>query len=445
MQTCRPSACESSRTQLICKPSPPLVLLSKDRMYRAVQLVIVLFVPTKITRGVDTEIASADGDSVMFPGVGADRRRGVAVFQWKKAGGTAGKGSAMKPVLQLHSGSREPAVIRSYAGRLTFFPHNGSMAFHNLTQQDAGLYQLYINLQKDAIQSVRLTVMDRLSEVSMWSNSSSLGSAVQLSCAVVGNPHEYQWRKDGGDISRHHQLMNGNMNLIIPRASSIDCGTYTCIASNPVSSAQKNLTLTIYGVPAEQIVVMMVWASGLLYSGLSLIGSTFLCAYKCAPITESRKILFHLLTWLSSWNTPSLVIIHIALLPWIVIKGTFTVITGSLYIVSALFLTMIALMTIPKLQHPSVLNVVELTGFKILLEFSQTIVIPTSIIELKETFGQMNQGCHSRYLSWGTFLAVTAVGAMVFSLYIVARHRKYPSHQSIQWFKRQERFIAIYP
>ncbi|XP_032903431.1 carcinoembryonic antigen-related cell adhesion molecule 6-like [Amblyraja radiata] len=285
MQTCRPSACESSRTQLICKPSPPLVLLSKDRMYRAVQLVIVLFVPTKITRGVDTEIASADGGSVMFPGVGADRRSGVAVFQWKKAGGTAGKGSAMKPVLQFHSGSREPAVIRSYAGRLTFFPHNGSMAFHNLTQQDAGLYQLYINLQKDAIQSVRLTVMDRLSEVSVWSNSSSLGSVVQLSCAVVGNPHEYQWRKDGGDISRHHQLMNGNMNLIIPRASSIDCGTYTCIASNPVSSAQKNLTLTIYGVPAEQIVVMMVWGSGLLYSGLSLIGSTFLCAYKCAPIT----------------------------------------------------------------------------------------------------------------------------------------------------------------
>ncbi|XP_055486160.1 uncharacterized protein LOC129693342 isoform X2 [Leucoraja erinacea] len=316
----------------------------------------------------------------MFPGVGADRRSGVAVFQWKKAG----KGSAMKPVLQFHSGSREPAVIRSYMGRLTFFPHNGSMAFHNLTKQDAGLYQLYINLQKDAIQSVRLTVMDRLSEVSVWSNSSSLGSAVQLSCTVVGNPHVYQWRKDGGGISRHHQLMNGNTHLIIPGASSIDCGTYTCIASNPVSSAQENLTLTIY---------------------------------------ESRNILFHLLTWLSSWNTPSLVIIHIALISWIVIKGTFTVITGSLYIVSALFLTIMALMTIPKLQHPSVLNCVELTGFKILLEFSQTIVIPTSIIELKETFGQMSQGCHSRYLSWGTFLAVTTVGAMIFSIYIVARHR----------------------
>ncbi|XP_055486163.1 uncharacterized protein LOC129693342 isoform X5 [Leucoraja erinacea] len=268
----------------------------------------------------------------MFPGVGADRRSGVAVFQWKKAG----KGSAMKPVLQFHSGSREPAVIRSYMGRLTFFPHNGSMAFHNLTKQDAGLYQLYINLQKDAIQSVRLTVM---------------------------------------------------------------------------------------GVPAKQIVGMMVWASGLLYSGLSLIGSIFLCVYKCAPKTESRNILFHLLTWLSSWNTPSLVIIHIALISWIVIKGTFTVITGSLYIVSALFLTIMALMTIPKLQHPSVLNCVELTGFKILLEFSQTIVIPTSIIELKETFGQMSQGCHSRYLSWGTFLAVTTVGAMIFSIYIVARHR----------------------
>ncbi|XP_055486161.1 uncharacterized protein LOC129693342 isoform X3 [Leucoraja erinacea] len=358
----------------------------------------------------------------MFPGVGADRRSGVAVFQWKKAG----KGSAMKPVLQFHSGSREPAVIRSYMGRLTFFPHNGSMAFHNLTKQDAGLYQLYINLQKDAIQSVRLTVMDRLSEVSVWSNSSSLGSAVQLSCTVVGNPHVYQWRKDGGGISRHHQLMNGNTHLIIPGASSIDCGTYTCIASNPVSSAQENLTLTIYGVPAKQIVGMMVWASGLLYSGLSLIGSIFLCVYKCAPKTESRNILFHLLTWLSSWNTPSLVIIHIALISWIVIKGTFTVITGSLYIVSALFLTIMALMTIPKLQHPSVLNCVELTGFKILLEFSQTIVIPTSIIELKETFGQMSQGCHSRYLSWGTFLAVTTVGAMIFSIYIVARHQMLP-------------------
>ncbi|XP_078271998.1 uncharacterized protein LOC144602733 isoform X2 [Rhinoraja longicauda] len=404
--------------------SLPLLLLSKGRMYLAVQLVFVLFVPTKITRGVDTEISSVDGGSVMFPGVAADQHGGVKVFQWKKAGGAAGKGSPAKAMLQFHSGSRGAAVVRSYRGRVTFFPRNGSMAFLNVTRRDAGLYLLYVNLQRDAVQSVRLLVMDRLSEVSLWSNSSSLGSTVQLNCAVTGTPRQYQWRKDGRPVSRHHRLLNGNASLVIPRASRVDCGTYTCIVSNPVSFARENLTLTLYGVPAEQIVAMMVWASGLLYSSLSLIGSTFLRVYKHASTTESRRILFYLLTWLSGWNTPSLVIVHIAVISWVVLKGTFTVPTGSLYIVSALFLTTIAFTAIPKLHHPGFLKFVQLTGFKIVLEFSPTIVILTSIIELKETFQQMNQGCHSHSLSWGTFLASTTVGAVIFSLYFAESHRR---------------------
>ncbi|XP_048472403.1 uncharacterized protein LOC125486895 isoform X2 [Rhincodon typus] len=86
---------------------------------------------------------------------------------------------------------------------------------------------------------------DKLSNLLILSSCSFPHSAIMLTCNVSGHPHEYQWLKDGGNISQHHQLVEENRSLIILNAGKDDRGTYICIAINPVSSVQAHYTLSI--------------------------------------------------------------------------------------------------------------------------------------------------------------------------------------------------------
>ncbi|XP_067865080.1 HEPACAM family member 2-like [Heterodontus francisci] len=224
-------------------------------------------------------------------------------------------------VLQFHAGASKPSLMNKYIGRLDFDPANGSFVLHHLTSEDTGLYILSINLQDNPVRTVQLRIMDELSKPSILSNSSSLYSTVQLTCDVFGNPHEYQWQKDGGEISQHHQLINGNRSLIIPSATKGDCGTYTCIATNPIGSTQADYTLIIYGLPSKQIVIVVASIAGLMLSSVSLIGLLLLCCLKRESSQASLRHDKHLFLSLFSSNTLSLVAIFIALASWIAIKG----------------------------------------------------------------------------------------------------------------------------
>ncbi|XP_051899420.1 uncharacterized protein LOC127585776 [Pristis pectinata] len=398
-----------------------------EAIYSLFLMALVWILSKASTMEEETELNATPGGYAWFPGVDEDQRSWVEVFQWKKASGNVVNRVQMEPVLQFHKGVTVPALIQNYSRRITFSPFNGSFALHNLTHGDEGLYWLFINLQRLAVRMVSLKVTDMLSGLSLWSNSSSPGAAIQLTCNVSGDPHRYQWRKDGGEIYRHHQLTNGNKNLIIIRASSVDCGTYTCVASNPVSSMQANYTLTIYGIPPEQIQVVMLWTTGLLFSGLSIIGSIALHALQHASKQESQGKLFHFLLWLSGWNISSLVL-QIALIFWSITEGVVTATTVVLYTVPALLWITFILMDVLKLSHPCVKNFLEKIGFQIVLEFSRIIVITISIIILKEKFRQMNQGCHSHAQTWGTFFILTVGFAMIYSVYTLICHCRHKSH-----------------
>ncbi|XP_072115158.1 uncharacterized protein [Mobula birostris] len=375
-------------------------------------LLLVWAASTKITWEEKIELVSAPGDSVWFPGVNVDQRSPIRVFQWKKASSRNDtKEQLMKPILQFHKSSEEPALIQNYSGRIIFSAFNGSFAIHNITHEDEGLYQLFTNLRRVAVWTVWMRVVDKLSAVSLRSNSSSLGDPIQLNCTISGYPHWYQWRKDGGGIGPRHQLVNGNSVLIIPGASSADCGMYTCIAMNPVSSVQINYTLTVYGIPPEQIMVIMLGTAGLVFFGVNVLGSAAFLVFEHISVqAEFQGKLYLFLLWMTSWHTPSLVAIQLALISWCIVKGIVTITIIVLFSASLLLLSMPALAKINSGLERCVSVAVPMSGF---------LVICLSNYILKEKFHQLNKGCHSRTLTWGTFLKSTVAIAVIHSVYLL--------------------------
>ncbi|XP_067829868.1 carcinoembryonic antigen-related cell adhesion molecule 1-like [Heptranchias perlo] len=366
---------------------------------------------------VEMEVYAQLGTSVQFYGVSEDQRGTAEVFLWEMISGNAENGTKMG-VLKFHAGAREHSLTNKYIGRLDF-ALNGSFILHNLTPKDEGLYILTINLSK--VQSVRLRIIDALSKASILFNSSSLHSTIQLTCDVFGNPHVYQWQKGGGEISQNHRLINGNRSLIIPDATKDDCGTFTCVAINPISSIQANYTLTFPGIPQEEIVILDASIVGLIFSAISFIGLILLCCLakesNQAPLRQPKLLFLGLL----SSNTLSLVAIFIALTSWIVVKGATSVPVAALCTVSVLLILAVTeTIAIWNLGCPCVWTFLKKTGFRALIDLSgmmsSFIVMVISIVILLEEIQQNSQGCHITILTWNILIALFIVCVMIFAI-----------------------------
>lgn len=117
--------------------------------------------------------------------------------------------------------------------------------------------------------------------------------------------------------------------------------------------------------------------------------------------------------WMTSWHTLSLLVIQLALISWSIVVGIATLPIIFLFAVSLLPLLMPALGKINSGLEHCVSVAVPLSGL---------LVICLSNYILKEKFHQLNKGCHSRTLTWGTFLASTAVIALIHSVYFTVCH-----------------------
>ncbi|XP_072892160.1 uncharacterized protein [Hemitrygon akajei] len=161
---------------------------------------------------------------------------------------------------------------------------------------------------------------DELSEASILTNIESLGFTVELTCDVSGDSNVYQWQKNGGEISQRHQLTDENRTLLIPRASSEDCGVYTCITTNPVSSIQTNYTLMLRGFSLKDIITITTLTAGQVIAGPSLHSAMLPDQWRWKTL---RGLLGYRFCFLILWicNTLSLTAIYIALIYWFVVEG----------------------------------------------------------------------------------------------------------------------------
>ncbi|XP_059827193.1 contactin-6-like [Hypanus sabinus] len=134
--------------------------------------------------------------------------------------------------------------------RLHFNTSNGALTVNGAEHGDQGDYTFIVDGQE--LRIIQLRLLDELSEGSIFTNIELLGSTIELTCEVFGDSNVYQWQKNGGEISQHQQLTDENRTLVIPSASFEDCGVYTCITTNPVSSIQANYTLMLRASPSLQ-------------------------------------------------------------------------------------------------------------------------------------------------------------------------------------------------
>ncbi|XP_038671401.1 HEPACAM family member 2-like isoform X1 [Scyliorhinus canicula] len=418
------------------------------------QLIALNYFVQPFTALAETEVFRAPGSSVHFPGVNEDQRDQAKVFQWKVSHGNTENGTRMR-VLQFHAGATEPSLMKKYINRVDFSSSNGSsngsFVLHNLTFLDQGHYELFINLQNTIVQEVRLSIIDKLAKASILSNTSSLASTIALTCDVSGKPHGYKWQKDGGEISPRHWLINGNRSLIIPSSMKGDCGIYTCLAVNPISSIQADYTLTIYGIPPEQSTIIVAAIAALVFSAVAFIGLMLLCCLKRRsrqgryshvellqrfsasemngpPLPETSSSVSapanygrHAFMILLFSNIVSLVAIVVALTSWIAMKGTASVSAMALiFVVGLLVLALAFAIQLWSLEHQCTTAFLKCAAFRGLLDASfdtcPSIVIAISIVILVQEIQQNNQGCHAVYLTWWIVGSILIIFLIILSI-----------------------------
>ncbi|XP_055487149.1 CD48 antigen-like [Leucoraja erinacea] len=210
----------------------------------------------------------------------------------------------------------EPSIW--FKSRLQYNISSGTLMVNRLKHGDQGGYTFAIDGKVWRI--IQLLVFDNLTEASILPNTKSLGFTVQLTCEVSGDHIEYQWQKDGGEVSHHHWLMDGNRTLVIPSASIDDCGMYTCVATNPVSSIQANYTLILQGLSLKEVVLVAASTAGLVLSSASLHPAMFPDQWRWKTLGALLKIKFYFLS-LSFSNTVFFIVIYITFAYWILFKG----------------------------------------------------------------------------------------------------------------------------
>ncbi|XP_051899854.1 uncharacterized protein LOC127586085 [Pristis pectinata] len=260
--------------------------------------------------------------------------------------------------------------------------------------------------------------MDKLSEPSIWSNASSPGSTIQLMCNV-GDASSYQWWKDGREVSHHH-LRDGNRSLVILNASRSDCGNYTCVATNPVSSVQASYLLTIHGLRPVETVIVVASIVGIVSSVVSFVGLLLRCCLRRELIQASVKQSKILSLLLFIFNKVSLVAILIALISWIVIKGAASVPVVALCIALVLLaLNVCPTINIGNLGYPCISRFLDSTGLQASIDFCGIITfflgIVCSIVILVKEIQQSNEGCYVTIPTWSILTPLFTVLAVIFT------------------------------
>ncbi|XP_072887280.1 uncharacterized protein [Hemitrygon akajei] len=389
--------------------------------------VIIWAICITSSQGKNVTLYASPSSLVTFPGMDEKEVKITKVIHWEKMPERKGNVTSMEPFLQFHVGSKEPSLINKYLRRIDFSPSNGSLVFRNLTYADAGCYRLSINLRANIIHYVCLNIIDKLSKPSIWINGSSLHSTIQLSCNVDGDPLSYQWRKDGREVSQD-QLLDSNQSLVIPSASRSDCGTYTCDVTNPVSTVQASYPLTIHGLPLVETIIVVTSIIGIVFSVVSFFGLLLLCFFRREKERDSLRQLKYLFLLLFICNTLSLLVISIALISWIAIKGAASASVVALFIVVVLLpLNVCLTITIWNQGCQCIRTFLDCTGLRASIDLcgimSSIIVIAISIVILAEEIQQSNQGCHVSYLTWSIVAPLITVAVIIFFSFLIVWKR----------------------
>ncbi|XP_059825176.1 uncharacterized protein LOC132393798 [Hypanus sabinus] len=313
-----------------------------------------------------------------------------------------------------------------FRSRLQFNASTGCLLVDRIKPEDQGVYHFDVDVRRTTIE---LLLFYKLSKTLIRSYSAP-GYTIQLTCEVKGDSLKYKWERNGGEISQRHWLINENRSLIILTDLTGECGTYTCVASNPVSSAQANYTLNPPGVSGEDSIIIIASITGLVSSLVSHSGFLLLSWLE----KKSNRVFQSLIIC----NILSVVATFAALISWIAIKGAAFISVVALCTVSVLFLAIITPIVILKFGCSFNGKFQRTKGSQPFIALSGFIIIPISITVIKEGIQQNNQSCHTTNLTWSIPIALLVSCVIIMSVFLVIYRCKYHRNRNARFEVREQ-------
>ncbi|XP_059827189.1 uncharacterized protein LOC132394799 [Hypanus sabinus] len=314
-----------------------------------------------------------------------------------------------------------------FRSRLQFNASTGFLRVDRIKPEDQGVYNFEVDERRTT--TIELLLFYELSKTLIRSYSAP-GYTIQLTCEVDGNPQKYEWLRNGEKISQHHLLINGNRSLVILTDLTGECGTYTCVATNPVGSTQANYTINLPGASGEDSIIIIASITGLLSSLVSHSGFLLLSWLE----KKSNQVFQSLIIC----NILSVVATFVALISWVAIKGAAFISVVALCIVSALFLAIITTIAIPKFSCFFSGRFQGKKGSQPSIDFSGFIIFPILITILKEEIQQNYQSCHTSILTWSIPIALSVSCVIIMSVFLATYRCKYYKKENENIEVRQE-------
>ncbi|XP_059826686.1 uncharacterized protein LOC132394487 isoform X3 [Hypanus sabinus] len=254
--------------------------------------------------------------------------------------------------------------------------------------------------------------------------------SIQLACEVKGHPQKYEWLRNGREISQRHWLINENRSLVILTDLTGECGTYTCVASNPVSSAQADYTLNPPDASGEDCIIIIASIAGLVSSLVSHSGFLVL-----SRLEKNSKRVFQSLI---ICNILSVVATFAALISWIAIKGAAFISVVALCTVSALFLAIITPNVVLKFGCSFNEKFQRTKDSQPFIALSGFIIIPISITVIKEEIQQNEEHCRTSVLAWSIPIALLVSCVIIMVVFLATYCWKYNSNENGSIEERQQ-------
>ncbi|XP_059825175.1 uncharacterized protein LOC132393797 [Hypanus sabinus] len=196
--------------------------------------------------------------------------------------------------------------------------------------------------------------------------------------------------------------------------STGECGTYTCVATNPVGSTQANYTINLPGIFSEDSIIIIASISGLVFSLVCPGGSLLLWRLEKKSKQASLSLMI--------FRVLSLAATFVALASWIGIKDANFIPIIALCMVSVRLLAIVAPVVIRKSSCLFTEEFQEKKDSHPSTYLNDMTVILILVSILMEAIQQSNQSCHTSIYTW-TIPTALIVSCVTVILVFLATYR----------------------
>ncbi|XP_028922814.1 uncharacterized protein LOC103171088 isoform X3 [Ornithorhynchus anatinus] len=219
-----------------------------------------------------------------------------------------------------------------------------SQARGNEMKNDSGIYKAVINLDEQKARKTKLDVLEPVSLIQVRSSTRRAGSVIELSCGAKGDSIDsFEWKKDGQPLpaERCYQLPGNRSVLFIMEGKKLDCGIFSCNASNEISWLESSLSLIIEGISPSLHLVQNLCATTLIL--VVVVGAGFIVHHYQVETHGSDERVIRYFICIHGLLALSAILLFSAAVKWMEEKGpsaVFILLTLALIGVAVVAFTM---------------------------------------------------------------------------------------------------------